>query len=103
MIPTPEVVIYVRHHKDCTHRDDKFYKSCGCRKWIRWSSDGNQHRIPANTSVWAEAEKQAKRISAKFSPLPNERDTERKTIADAIELFLSRKLSKGIDPDGIKK
>jgi hypothetical protein len=53
----PTVAIFVRHSKDCQHRDDYFYKKCKCRKHLRWTQNGKQITASAKTRTWSEAEK----------------------------------------------
>ena len=83
---TPTVVVFVRHHKDCPHAKEKtgknageFFKSCACRKWIRWSSRGVQHRVSAKTTIWAEAETLAKKYNEKFTGHLLVQNSDRKT------------------------
>jgi len=107
---TPTAVVFVRHHVDCPHAKEptgpnagEFFKSCGCRKWIRWSQNGVQHRVSAKTSVWAEAEPLCKKYNEKLTGHLLVQNGDRKTISNAIDLFLSRKRSSGIESEGIKK
>ena len=104
----PTVVVYVRHHKDCPHGTEKagnntgeFHRGCACKKWVRWHSSGVLHRQKADTTIWAEAEALAKRISTRLNPLAD--NTKRQPIDKAITLFLSDKRSQGIEEDGVKK
>ena len=107
---TPTAVIFVRHHVDCPHAKEptgpnagEFFKSCGCRKWIRWSQNGVQHRVSAKTSVWAEAETLCKKYNEKLTGHLLVQNGDRKTISNAIDLFLLDKEAQEIDAEGIKK
>jgi hypothetical protein len=56
----PDITIYVRHSKGlrpCKYDGDESAKRCDCRKWLRWTADGKQHRVSAETRSWAVAER----------------------------------------------
>jgi hypothetical protein len=53
----PEDVVFVRHRRSCTAaHHGAFHRSCNCPKWLRYSLDGKQHRVPAETGSWSVAE-----------------------------------------------
>src|SRR5579864_1082366 len=54
----PKVVVFVRHAGKCAHLKDELYPGCDCAKWLRWSLAGRQHREPANTRSWEQAERE---------------------------------------------
>jgi hypothetical protein len=58
--------IFVRHSKDCPHRDDYFYKKCKCPKHLRWRHNGKQMTTSAKTRSWAEAEKAKRSVEDEF-------------------------------------
>ena len=115
----PAVTVYVRHSASCSHAKEpagdnsgEFARGCKCRKWLRYSVRGKQFRYPTKTRSWAEAEK-AKKVFAMLGGDPlaaahlqatSEEPSEKpKTIQQAIELFASKKRSKGCKEEGVKK
>jgi integrase/recombinase XerD len=107
----PLVTIFVRHSADCPHKGDSFYKRCQCRKTLRFFHNGKQQTISAKTRSWAEAEKAKRKLEDQFkaadpsqplSPIAVQAQS-RPTIEKAIELYLSDKLTQGLDPTAYKK
>jgi integrase/recombinase XerD len=102
----PSVTVFVRHSVDCKYRDDESWKRCNCRKHLRWSQDGKQHKRSAKTRSWQQAEEEKRRLEEQFAAgakptaLPT---NERKTINRALELFLLEKRTDGLDPSIVKK
>ena len=102
----PSITIFVRHAADCKYRDDEAWKRCNCRKHLRWSNGGRQYRASAKTRSWQQAEEEKRRIEEKFKADGTPKrvsGTERKTIADAVELFLTAKRTDGLQREGVKK
>jgi integrase/recombinase XerD len=111
-VPTaPLVTIFVRHSADCAHKGDSFYKRCQCRKSLRFFHDGKQQTTSAKTRSWATAEEAKRKLEDQFKaadpsqPLPSiaVHAESRPTIQKAIELYLSDKLTQGLDPTAHKK
>jgi hypothetical protein len=119
VLPAPVVTVYVRHSASCRHAQEpagenkgEFARGCKCRKWLRYSLKGKQFRYPTKTRSWAEAEKQARKVFNMLGgdPLATTLHTEAdqdsdkaKTIEQAIELFASKKRSKGCKEAGVRK
>jgi integrase/recombinase XerD len=107
----PLVTIFVRHSADCLHKGDSFYKRCQCRKSLRFFHNGKQQTVSAKTRSWAEAEKAKRKLEDQFKAAdPNQplssvtvQAESRPTIEKAIELYLSDKLTQGLDPTAYKK
>ena len=67
MSTTPVITIFVRHGppitifvaRRCKYAGDEFCKRCNCRKHLRWTQNGKQHRRKAGTRSWAEAEERS--------------------------------------------
>lgn len=55
-IAIPIITIFVRHSADCKYNGDEFARQCDCRKHLRWSHCGTQHRKMTGTRSWVEAE-----------------------------------------------
>jgi integrase/recombinase XerD len=87
---SPIVTIYVRHKQGCKYEGDEFTKRCQCRKHFRWTQDGKQYRQTAGTRSWEEAEEIKRDLEAQLSGKAPATD-ERKTIAQAIEVFTQDK------------
>jgi len=107
----PLVTIFVRHSADCPHKGNGFYKRCQCRKSLRFFHNGKQQTVSAKTRSWAAADEAKGKLEDKFKaadpnqPIPSItiQGESRPTIEKAIQLFLSDKLSQGLDPTAYKK
>jgi integrase/recombinase XerD len=107
----PLVTIFVRHSANCRHKADHFYKNCKCRKTLRWVVAGERQRTrSADTRSWAQAEEEKRKLEARFrdadptKPIDVTVETSlRKTIEQAVELFVSDKRSQGLDDGVLKK
>lgn len=102
----PLITIFVRHAGSCRHKGDENWKRCDCRKHLRWSHNGRQYRTSAKTRSWAEAENKKRELEVKFKaggqPAAFATD-DRKTVGQAVQLFLTSKRTDGLDHDGLKK
>ncbi len=104
----PEIHIYVRHSKDCPHRNEgEDYPSCKCRKHFRFTLNGVQHREKAGTRNWKLAQEKANELIAKLvkSDEPEKvlaRET-RLTVAEAVGKFMAAKQNDGLEPPTIQK
>jgi integrase/recombinase XerD len=107
----PTITIFVRHKAECPRAGDEFYKGCRCSKHLRWSHGGRQHRQAAKTRTWSIAEERRREVEAQFAAADPMHPVEvvrleaqsGKTIERGIELFLSDKLTQGLDRDVLKK
>src|ERR1700730_244905 len=94
---TPLITIFVRHSRSCKYAGDEFCKRCNCRKHLRWSQGGKQHRRKAGSRSWAGAE-EAKRIledqSAGRKPEPPAAGL---LLSQAIETFDANKAAQGVN------
>lgn len=103
MATAPVITIYVRHSVDCKYGADEFCRRCDCRKHLRWSINGKQHRLKANTRSWAEAEEVTRELADQLSgkePAPKEIGRD---IRSAIDVFIASKQVQNLTPDLIKK
>jgi integrase/recombinase XerD len=102
----PSISIFVRHAASCKYSGDENWKRCDCRKHLRWSHAGGQRRVSAKTRSWQEAEEAKRRLEEKFragaAPVAVI-ESDRKTVAEAVELFLSAKRSDGLNANGLDK
>lgn len=103
----PSISIFVRHSDTCPNAGDETYRRCKCPKHLRWSHSGRQHRMSARTRSWSKAEEVRRDIEAKFaesSSAPVRVETEtRKTLQQAIDLFIQQKRNEGIGEDVVGK
>ena len=53
----PIIAIFVGHSAESKYAGDEFFRRCNCRKHLRWTKDRAQHRRPAGTRCWEEAER----------------------------------------------
>src|SRR5260370_29215822 len=98
----PLITIFVRHNEDCKYKGDEFAKRCDCRKHVRWSAKGKQHRRKAGTRSWAEAEQVKRDLGDELAGKTPAPETA-KTIPEAVEVFLATKRTEGAVPATIKK
>jgi integrase/recombinase XerD len=101
----PSIEIFVRHAAGCRYRDDEDWKRCDCRKHLRWTFDGKQYRRSAKTRSWAQAEEKKRELEHSFNAgwRPEVIEETRKTIADAIKLFLMERRTAGLNSSVVKK
>lgn len=100
------VAIFVRHRPNCdkSHFGSN-HRGCDCPKFLRYSRDGKQVRKPANTRSWATAEAHAKELEARLNGLVSTAapKSEQRTIAQAIETFITRKESENVTESTVRK
>src|SRR5439155_2824167 len=93
----PVVTVYVRHAGTCPNEGKEFYRGCDCSKWLRYSLNGRQHRLTANTRSWGTAEAKAQELQQQLdggkAPSPSQ-SASQPTIAAAVETFLQGKAGK---------
>ena len=99
---SPIVTIYVRHAEGCKYEGDEFTKRCRCRKHFRWTQDGKQYRRTAGTRSWEEAEEIKRDLEAQLSGKAPATD-ERKTIAQAVEVFTQDKKNQDVTAKALAK
>jgi integrase/recombinase XerD len=105
MSTAPVITIFVRHSEDCKYAGDEFSKRCPCRKHLRWSQSGTQHRRKAGTRSWAEAERIKRELEDQLAGRPSTieaKDTAH-YLRDAISVFLQDKQVQGITADVVAK
>jgi integrase/recombinase XerD len=99
----PLITIFVRHNEDCKYKGDEFAKRCDCRKHLRWSANGKQHRRKAGTRSWTEAEQVKRSLEDELAGrAPTPKDQVR-YISDAIDVFIQDKRVQSISPSVIGK
>jgi integrase/recombinase XerD len=95
----PTITIFVRHSDDCKYKGDEFWKKCNCRKHLRWTQNGVQHRRKAGTRSWAEAENVKRDIEAQLSGRVSD-SPQTKALDEAIKTFIqdktNQRVSKGV-------
>jgi integrase/recombinase XerD len=101
----PVITIFVRHSAKCKYAGDEFYKGCKCRKHLRWSRGGEQHRKAAGTRTWAEAEDKKRELEDQLSGrIPEVKaEQEQRDTQACIDIFLQDKKNQGITEKVIGK
>ncbi len=94
----PVITVYVRHHKDCPHRDEHLLQGQGLQLSEAVPLDAQRETggdVSAKTRSWAEAEKQKQKLLEQFegaTPAPTQVEAEsRVTLLEAKERFLRSK------------
>ncbi len=102
---TPVVTIFVRHAADCKYAGDEFNRRCKCRKHLRWTQNGTQHRRQAGTRSWEEAERAKRSLEDQLAGrTPSDAATNgARFLADAVPLFLTDKKVQGVSAGTISK
>jgi hypothetical protein len=100
---TPVITIFVRHNPDCKYAGDEFCKRCNCRKHLRWSLGGKQHRKQAGTRSWTEAEEIKRRLEAQLRGDPVKVETRATSLRSALDSFINSKEGQGISPDVVER
>lgn len=103
MRTAPLVTIFVRHAEDCKYNGDEFEKRCHCRKHLRWTAKGTQHRRASGTRSWAEAEERKRELEDQLAGrAPVQAKTER-LIGEAVKVFMEDKKVQGVTPGVVKR
>jgi integrase len=104
-IRTPIVTVFVRHAEKCKYAGDEFSRRCNCRKHLRWTLDGVQHRRKTGTRSWDKAEEAKRELQDQLAGRTVETKVEDKvrTLSAATALFLKDKSVEGVSPGVIKK
>jgi len=97
------VTVFTRHAVGCKYEGNEFARRCDCRKHLRWTSGGKQHRKAAGTRSWAEAEKVKRSIEDQLDGRASEHKDAPKDLGECIEVFIKDKRVQGLTKDGIGK
>lgn len=100
---TPVITIFVRHGDDCKYKGDEFSKRCQCRKHMRWTHDGKQHRRATGARSWAEAETSKRSLEDQLAGRTPESRPEGKAIQECVDLFVLDKTVQGVSQDVLSK
>ena len=105
MSTTPVITIFVRHSAACKYVGDEFCKRCNCRKHLRWTQRGKQHRRKAGTRSWEEAEKKKREMEDQLSGKTPEvnAEQEQRDLQASIDVFIQDKKNQGITEKVIGK
>ena len=101
----PSIEIFVRHAAGCRYRDDEGWKRCDCRKHLVGSLTVKQIRRSAKTRRGVRlrsSERGLERGPCKRAE-PGGVEELRKSIANAIELFLMERRTAGLNSSVVKK
>ncbi|MFZ1140735.1 MAG: site-specific integrase, partial [Candidatus Sulfotelmatobacter sp.] len=101
----PVITIVTRHNVTCKFRGKEQYKRCDCWKSLRYFQDGKIHYEATKERTWAGAKRaerekyQAWEEEARGVPAPREK----KTVAEAAELYIADKSQQGLRGETITK
>jgi len=99
----PLITIFVRHNEDCKYKGDEFAKRCDCRKHLRWSANGEQHRRKAGTRSWAEAELVKRDLEDQLAGRVRAKAEGGQDISASIAVFIQDKRVQGVSSGVIGK
>jgi integrase/recombinase XerD len=83
------IEVFVKHSATCSHRNDKTWKRCNCRKWLynpEWKPDP---RRSAKTRSWERAVREARRLEG-------EPEAKLVTMGEAVSQFLTDKSNQNV-------
>ena len=101
---TPTITIFVRHSPGCKYAGDEFAKRCDCRKHLRWTLKGKQHRRKAGTRTWAEAEAKKRDLEDQLAGRAKpDAATSAAEIRASVAVFIEDKRVQGISGDVVAK
>ncbi len=101
---TPLITVFVRHTPGCKYGDDEMCKRCNCRKHIRWTQNGVQHRRKAGTRSWEAAEALKRQIEDQLAGRTPTVPATGKLLTDAQDDFLKYKaVQQGTEPAAYKR
>ena len=103
MSTAPLITIFVRHSADCKYAGDEFCKRCNCRKHMRWTQNGIQHRRKAGTRSWQEAEEQKRKLEDQLAGRTLAVESSGKALSDAVDTFMQSKKNKNVTKKVIEK
>ena len=92
----PLITVFVRHRPGCRYAGDEFHKGCKCRKHLRWTKDGKQHRRGGGTRSWQEAESVKRDLEDQFAGRISAKDESAQSLADAVDVFLKDKQNQSV-------
>jgi integrase/recombinase XerD len=97
------ITIFVRHAEGCKYAGDEFAKRCNCRKHLRWTANGEQHRKAAGTRSWDEAERVKRTLEDQLAGRTPQPSSDTRDIQSCIDVFIRDKRVQGVTPDVIAK
>jgi integrase/recombinase XerD len=103
MSTTTVITIFARHSPGCRYAGDEFAKSCRCRKHLRWSHAGTQHRKKAGTRSWAEAEEVKRRLESQLRGDPIKIEEDAVSLRAALDSFIKNKEGQNISTDVVER
>lgn len=93
----PLITVFVRRSAGCRYAGDDFSKRCNCKKHLRWTQNGKQYRMKTGSRSWAGAEEKKRELEAQLTgQRTSAQNVAPRTLADAIEIFMTDKKTQGI-------
>lgn len=95
----PIVTVFVRHSAGCKYSTDEFSRRCNCRKHLRWTADGKQHRMAAKARTWDEAEEAKRRLVDQLTGTAAPAPLDNRTVQTCVDTFIKDKAVQGVSAD----
>ena len=99
----PLITVFVRHSPGCKYAGDEFCKRCNCRKHLRWTQNGKQHRRKAGTRSWTEAEDVKRRLEDHLAGRAPATLYNAVPLGTAVGVFRADKENQGLTRDVLNK
>jgi integrase/recombinase XerD len=99
----PVITLFVRHSEGCKYAGDEFSRRCQCRKHLRWTHEGKQHRQKTGARSWEEAEEIKRRLQDQLAGRTTDTTDNARAVSDAVSVFIKDKKVQGVTPGVIKK
>jgi integrase/recombinase XerD len=97
MTTAPVITIYVRHSASCKYAGDEFTKRCNCKKHLRYTLNGKQHRRKTGCRSWSGAEEKKRELEDQLAGrAPADPTQEQRDIQSCIDTFLQDKENQGV-------
>ena len=102
-MPAPTITIFVRHAAGCKYAGDELTKRCNCKKHLRWTQGGKQHRAAAKTRSWAEAEEKRRELEDQLAGRTQTAAPQAHDIRACVDVFLQDKRNQGVSDGVVQK
>jgi integrase/recombinase XerD len=99
----PIITIFVRHSAGCKYAGDEFTKRCDCKKHLRWTHNGTQHRRATGVRSWAEAEDVKRRLDDELAGRVPQAAAGANYLRDAVAVFIKDKEVQGVSASVLGK
>jgi len=105
------VDVFVRHSSSCSHKADRYWKHCRCRKWL--CIEGSRKPVSAKTCAWEQAQQLAHQIEQERASTDPDSDPHPdrvvgsgivvETVREAVTHFLENKKEQNLSKNWLQK